>query len=190
MKRPFITLGLMALTGTGLMAGGCAQMALDAYSGGIFQQADINLTQSNYAAADYLIQQGKTYVSRRDLVRVEPIGDMEEPLMQAPIGRMIPEQVGVRLSQLGYAVDLGAVAGENEGGFLKPSNEMAARKPGFVLSGNYVRSPRKLDVKLRLTEIATGQVIAAYDYSLPLSREIARLAEPEPRIMKLEGPAQ
>lgn len=167
--------------------GGCVTAALvDNYAAGVFQRDDINMTDRNYAAADYLVQQGKTFIGRRDLVKAVPLKDLDEQYVTATIGKLIPEQIGVRLSQLGYVVDIADVTTGADTNYLKPADASLSKNAKFILAGTYVRQQRTLDVKLRLTQLSTGRVIASYDYTLPLSREIARLAEPTPRIMKVQ----
>lgn len=182
--KPFSSLATLALVS--LMLSGCLTSAvLDTYSAGIFQREDINMTEKNYAAADYLAHQAKTFISRRDLLKPLPLTDLDTPTMSATIGNVISEQIGVRFAQLGYAVDISEVTTSTDTNYLKPADSQM-KEPKFTLSGTYVRQQRTLDVKLRITQVKTGRVIASYDYALPLSREVARLAEPQPRIMKLQ----
>ena len=184
MKRlRILTLVVLAL---GLQ--GCEQAAKSFASSlattdalGIFTSEDVNLTQKSYAAADYLVQQSRSYISRHDVIKPVTLTDQEEPRIHSMLGRRIPEQVGLRFSQLGYNVDLDEVTtGENN--YLKPGQK---RSPAFVLSGSYLRRPQELDVSLRMTELSSGRVIAVFDYTMPMNREIADLAKPETRIIKV-----
>ncbi len=165
---------------------GCTAIALTQTDAlGIFRDEEVNITQRNYAAADYLIQQARTFIGRRDLLTAETLTDKDEARVHSALGRMIPQQVGVRLSQLGYKVNLDqvTVAGE-ESNYLN-SATIKNEKPDFILSGTYLRRPQELDVNLRIIEIGTGRIVAVFDYIMPMNREIAELSEPEARIYKV-----
>jgi len=152
-----------------------------------FQREDVNLKEKNYAAADYLTQQTREFIKDGQLVRAEPLIDNQAPQIGTALARVIPEQVGVRLSQLGYTMDLRPVAGETEeANYLKPGSAAAVRQASFILSGTYVRQRRDVAVNLRVTRVNDGRVVAAFDYMMPVDREISRMLESEPRIFKVE----
>lgn len=104
--------------------------------------------------------------------------------MSSTISKMIPEQIGIRLSQLGYRMDLSRVATGTDTNYLKPSIT-TGEKPDFILSGTYLRRRIEMDVNMRIIDVKAGRVIAAYDYIIPLTREVNDLATPEPKIVRM-----
>lgn len=166
------------------LLGGCSSEFLNTAAYDIFPQEETNFTPQNYAVADYLIQQANTFIGRTDLIIAEPLTDVEQPGMSSTISKMIPEQIGIRLSQLGYRMDLSQVATAADTNYLKPSIA-TGEEPGFVLSGTYMRSRTEMDVNMRIIDKNAGRVIAAYDYILPLTREINNLATPKPKIVRM-----
>lgn len=167
-----------------VFTGGCTAAFLDTAAHGIFVQEETNFSEKNYAAADYLIQQGKSFISRHALITAQPLSDVNQPNMESQFGKMVPEQIGIRLSQLGYRMDLQHVATAEDTNYLRPaisSNE----KTDFVLSGTFHRRRIEMDVSVRMIDTRNNRVVAVFDYTLPLNREIADLARPQPKIMRL-----
>jgi TolB-like protein len=167
----------------------CTAAFLDTAAHGIFTQEKTNLTEKNYAVADYLIGQAQTYINRHhDTIRATPLADRNQPEMDSKIGRIIPEQIGVRFSQLGYSVDLASVSTSEDTAVLTPGTKRDERKPDFLLSGSFTRGRSDMDVSLRLIDAANNRVVAAFDYKLPLTRDVNDLAAPQPRIMRMTAP--
>lgn len=175
---------LRAVLAAGLIASipltltGCAQALLET---GIFDGDSTNLLESSYGAADLLAHQAKgtlkpgAPIHTGILANLYPqlsssakTGDtpgtapvMTSPPPPAPFGKVITGQVGARLQQLGFNVI-------GDGG--------AATMPGdAVLTGQYARANGKVLVNLRLLDSGSGRVLAAYDYSLPVTGEISDL---------------
>ncbi|HOO81510.1 MAG TPA: FlgO family outer membrane protein [Alphaproteobacteria bacterium] len=169
-----------------MLASGCSPEALNTAAYGIFPQEQTNFKEQNYAAADYLIQQARTFIGRGDLLIAKPLSDTNQPSMSSTISKMIPEQIGIRLSQLGYRMDLSGVATGPDINYLKPSITRE-EKPDFVLSGTYLRRRIEMDVSLRIVDIKAGRVVASYDYILPLNRETAELSKPQPKIVRMDN---
>lgn len=163
---------------------GCDPQMLDTASFGIFPQQETNWTQQNYAVADYLTQQTNSYIGRGDLIAAKPLVDTEQPGMASDISKMIPEQIGTRLAQLGYRMDLSQVAYAADPNYIAP-NLRAGEKPGYILSGSYTRRRTEMDVNIRITGAQTGRVIAAHSYVMPRTREVNELATPEPKIVRM-----
>ncbi len=193
-NKPFSKLLLLSacvLAGANLTACGPAVLggtALGAAGMGAFDRDETVLLEKNYAAADYLIQQADAFMNRRyDLIIVEPLTDTTQPLASPDINRRIPEQIGVRLSQLGYRMDLSKVAGSVETNYLKPTITKG-ETPDFILSGNSTRRGGEMDVSLRIVDIKEQRVVAAFDYIIEInSRDLRESAKPKPKIMRLEN---
>ena len=162
---------------TGALIGGTA---LGVHELNIFQNPEVNLRAKNYAAADYVIQQATTFVRKdRDVIRLMPLVNFRDPETPSDVGRLIPEQIGARLIQLGYKVDDRSVA--------SPAMKMegvrsAMPASAYVLNGHYVDDRPNLNVSLRLTQEKTGRSVGAFDYMMPTNRELRTLAKPKPQI--------
>jgi TolB-like protein len=167
-----------------LATGGCTAVLLDTAAHNIFVEKKTNFTEKNYAAADYLIQQAKSYINRYAVITAQPLSDIDQPGMSSTFGKMVPEQIGVRLSQLGYTVDLDNVAISPDLSYLKPA-EGHAQKTRFVLTGTFLRKRNDMDVSLRMIDTRNSQVVAVFDYTMPLTREVADLAKPQAQIIRL-----
>jgi len=175
----------IAIACTAIILGtGCTTEFLNTAAHGIFPQEQTNFTQQNYAVADYLVQQAQTFIGRNDLLLAEPLTDSQQPGMSSTFSKMIPEQIGIRLSQLGYRMDLSKVATSADTNYLKPSIS-TGEKPDFIVSGSYTRRRIEMDVNMRIIDIKAGRVIAAYDYIIPLTREVNELATPKPKIERV-----
>lgn len=186
-RHKFLMLGGAAM----LALGGCTAAFLDTAAHGIFVQEDTNFAEKNYAAADYLIGQAGTYINRHyDIIRATPFGDQKQPAMESDIGKLIPQQVGVRFSQLGYMVDLQSVVTGEDVNYLKPPASISGKKPNFLLTGSYVRGRTDMDVSMRLVDARNARVVAAFDYTVPLTRQVNDMAAPQPKIMRMTPPAE
>lgn len=183
-KRTLKSLVLIPLSCAALTVSGCAAALLDTADIGIFPQEETNFTAQNYAAADYLVQQARTYIDRQGLIRALPLSDTTQPGMESTFGMMIPEQVGVRLSQLGYRLDLTKVATSEDLNYLKQAGSQA-KNPPFILSGTFTRRRLEVDVSLRMIDTRSGSIIAVFDYTLPRTREVDELARPKPQIIRM-----
>lgn len=169
---------LLAACTSVVMGGGAAVM-------NIFDRPDVNLAEKNYAAADYLMQAGGNFVTRHDDVKAVALQNSAEPQLSTRIGRIIAQQTGERLQQLGYRVDLTDVSAnvEHDFPYAAPAPD---RQPDFVLSGTYLNAKSKVDVKLRLVNAHTGAVVASFDYGLLMSHEIQRMTKPSPLIYRTD----
>lgn len=164
----------------------CSAALINTAAHGIFPQQETNLGQQNYAVADYLIQQAKAFIDPDDLLLAEALTDREQPGMSSKLSTIIPEQIGIRLSQLGYRVDLSKVSTAADTNYLKPSIA-GGEKPDFVISGSYTRRRIEMDVNMRIIDIKARRVIAAHDYIVPLTREMNDMARPKPKIERINA---
>ena len=171
-----------------MMNGGCTMLATSGPAMGIFQRQEENLRARNEAAADYLVQQARNFVGRTDIIRAQALVDPQERAITAPISRIIPEQVALRLIQLGYKVDVSAVSDAvNPSGY---EDTTKSSTPNFILGGTYVRAERMLTVQLRMTDVKTQRVVAGFDYDLPYTRSIGDQSTPKAKIFRTEKPVQ
>lgn len=149
----------------------------------VINQEDLNLAAKNYAVADYVIQQARTYVKRDSLIVADPLTDIETPEMTATIAKLIPEQIGIRISQLGYRVDLGKVSTTPETNYLRPGFA-EGEKPDFVLTGHYLRRRKGLDVKIRIVDLKNDAIVGSFDYTIKNEHQLRKLSDPQPKIVK------
>jgi hypothetical protein len=167
--------------------GGCTAAFLNTAAHGIFTQEEINFREKNFATADYLVGQARAFIKHNDLVVAEPLSDVHQPGMESDMSKMIPEQIGVRMSQLGYRMDLERVATTKDTNYLKPAKSDNA-KPKFILTGTFLRQRRDMDVSVRIVDATSARVVAAFDYTLPMTREVNDLAAPQPKIIRMRPP--
>lgn len=160
---------------------GCTGPLLEMASDTVFQRQDINLPEKNQAAADLIISQAQTHITKHTPISVAPLSEFLQPEISSAFGAMVTEQIGVRLSQLGYNVQLEYVSAYTDMRPPKPET------PEILLTGTYNPGYNHVSVSLRMLNIKTRRIIASFDYELPLTREIGDLIQPQPRIFKLSS---
>lgn len=179
----FLAVGAAALmlsACTSILAGGAFMAANEALKDGP------NFAAQNYAVADYIIQQADDFIEQGDLIKVEPLTDIQTPEISTTLAQLIPEQIGVRLSQLGYNVDLSAVTTTPDTSYLKGT---PGQKPSFILGGNYLRKYSEIEVKTRIIDLKQSRIVGAFDYQIDAGYDVRRLTEPKPIIMRIEEPS-
>ncbi len=157
--------------------------SISAASYGVFSRPDVNLKAKNYAAADYLASQMSNYVDKNQLILAKPLEEADHAGISSPLGSSIPEGISLRFIELGYNVNLHEVAPHNDAALYPalPSNV----SPDFILKGTYLPDKNGVDVFLRIVDVKLSRVIARFDYSLPLSREVRELSKTPTRIFKV-----
>ncbi len=187
MKYSNYILALMALPMLGacgdLLSFKLASTGVLATTSGIFSQPDVNLKEKNYAAADFLVGQMSSRVGKSSAILVQPLEEMDNAGISSPLGAYIPEGVGLRFSELGYRVWLHQVAANGNSGLYSPPPENS--KPAFILKGTYKSNNDNLAVFLRLVNVRSSQVVASFDYELPLSREVRDMSKTQTRIFRV-----
>ncbi len=168
---------------------------------------DYGLRESSYAAADMLSQYADVHIGKYKPIAIETIAMKGREDIEVPIGALIADQVSIRLSQLGYNVinrpNPKIIVKEPEVKESKKSEEKKGllaklglsdfiveeeEKPvsmayitkvekGIVLTGIYNTTRTKLIVSLKIINKDNNKIIAAYEYILPLSRDMRELAK-------------
>jgi len=175
-----VPLSLIALSGCEPLMVGAGLVAANE----IINEQDPNFAAQNYAVADYLISQADTYIDRDDLILAEPLTDIQAPEISTTIAKLIPEQIGVRLSQLGYRLDLSRVATSGTTSYVRPALT-ENRKPDFLITGNYLRrTNHDIDIKARIIDLKTNSIVAVFDYSIYMTRGVRDLSTPKPKIIR------
>ncbi len=144
----------------------------------------IQITEYNYGAADALVAQAKP-----DLTLSMPVGigalqptNLKHFEKTPPFGRVVADQIGSRMVQLGYHVkDLGTeieMIGEtSERAFLDAASKTGA---DALITGNYTISDYDVIVNVRLVGIKTGRVWGSVDYRIPLGSDTYQILGRDP----------
>lgn len=111
---------------------------------------------------------------------VATLVNIDQLEQSSTLGRVISEQITSRLAQMGLGVvELkvrnGVYMKRNEGEFLltREIKEVAsAHKAQAVIVGTYAESASFIYVSLKMVNPANSMILAAYDYALPLDRQI------------------
>ncbi len=146
------------------------------------------LRQANYAATDELFKRMAVPVygssnrpgSEEAPLIVATLANIDALEQSSTLGRVISEQVASRVAQMGRSVVELKVRNSiyikrNEGEFLltREIKEVAsAHKAQGVIVGTYAESASFVHVTLKLVDPSTSYVLAAYDYSLPLDKQV------------------
>lgn len=146
------------------------------------------MAEKNYAAADMLIQQARSYIKADTPIKVLPLRDMEKPQDVTPLGRMIARQIGGKFVQLGYHVKESGLNGDMiMPAQVNPQNTLdagATQRRGqyqvdaarpLQIMGHYASGREKLHVTLNLINPDQDRILAAYDYAIPMNRDIRHL---------------
>ena len=144
---------------------------------------DPDLTAASYGAADKLIE-GSQYGLARDrnivVATFVNINDLED---SSTLGRLIAEQVSSRLTQVGYrVVELKLrknIFMKQRGGEFMLSRAVqdvaAAHNAQAVVAGVYAVARDKVFVKSAVIQPVSAMVMSAYDYELPIGRNMRAL---------------
>lgn len=154
------------------------------YGRELLSKEEVNFREKNFAAADYLVGQARNTITLNDLIVAEPLTDIRQPTMNSPIRKMVPEQIGVRMAQLGYRMDLQKVATTGDVNYLKPALR-DGEQPKYILTGNFLRRSSDVDVSLRIVDPLNGRVVSAFDYVLPKGKDVKAISTPQPQIIRM-----
>lgn len=148
-----------------------------------------SMAELSYRAADMLSQQTQGSVTRDTPLRIGRIVDIASSNASTPFGRTVGSQIAARFVQLGYTISA-ASYDEMNGGMTAAAPEIMT-PPGVsydnayapapvtanvILTGQYAQAEDEVLVNLRLLDTAANKVMAAYDFSMPLTRDIRELA--------------
>jgi len=145
---------------------------------------DVNLTEKNNAAADYLIGRFGNRISLHDDFAFSPLVERDSPGITSPFGLYIAEGIGLRFSELGYKVWLHNVATQgNASLYPAPPVQHRAR---IIIKGTYAVKQKNVEVHLRMINVKTSQVIGHFDYTMPVTREIRDMSKTDARIFRVQ----
>lgn len=166
-----------------LSLAGCETVLLGGAAGGLIAMQNgetINLTEMNYAVADYLAGQTLNILNKRTPIGLGVLSDAGEPQITSAFGRLVPEQIGTRLSQLGYNVQIEYTD------LFEGQKAPKMQTPKALLTGTYTSGIKETDVNVRLVNLTSGQIIGSFDYVVPMTKDMQTLIAAEPRIMRVE----
>lgn len=171
-----MSLAVFSLSGCGVTEKISDYIAPSKYM--FYSGEDVNLIEMNYAAADYIAGQARNNLNRATPVLTGILTPSQNPDVTSEFGRLIPEQIGARFSQLGYIVK----PQPRDDGLPKPEIRRHA-----LLAGTYIYSESDLSVtiNLRLIDSETGQIIGAHDYILPVNKEINDMLQVKPTAIRM-----
>lgn len=114
---------------------------------------------------------------------VSTLVNIDQLEQSSTLGRLISEQVASRMTQMGFSVlelkiRSGVYMKRNEGELLltREIKEVAStHNAQAVVVGTYAESATLVHVNLKIVNPATSVILAAYDYALPLDKQIASL---------------
>jgi len=189
-----MALWVMAALAT-LNLGAC--VAAQEIKSALFESDEVNLTDNTYAAADMLAQQTRAFLTPMTPLRIGALVDTASPNEVTPFGQQVGNKLGARFVQLGYnvrsmaqppfvtaqtdamtATTGGAPQAQMVGGPPQPLQMGAmpsAEKGEALITGNYTRGKDSIFVNLRVIQAPDQRVVAAYDYALPLTRELREM---------------
>lgn len=183
--KPFRVLGF-CLVGLASLQG-CAYSttaALEQMGRELIFGTDVNLREKSYAAADYMVHQARSYIDEGDVIQAVPLTNIDAPELSSQLAHIIPAQVGSRLAQLGYYMDLSDVVPIADDSFHVGVGQ--TEKPNHVLAGTYRILDDGFQVNLRIVEQESSRIISTFDYQIPRSSEVKALAQPEAKIMVIK----
>lgn len=178
-------IGTWVLLGTSLVAiTACAKISNDLAHFQDMFNPPVNLTEYNYGAADTLVSQAKSTITLNTPISVgalQPV-NLKTNEKVPPFGKVTADQIGARLTQLGYNVrDTGMGVAQAIAMSERQHLDMARDQGSTaVITGNYTISTYDLLVNLRLTRVDDGRVLAATDYRLPLGSDTYQLVGRDP----------
>lgn len=154
----------------------------------LFDTTKINLADSSYAAVDMLAQQTKSRMTAGTPLKIAVLTDVTTPNETTAFGQQVSSQLGSRFVQLGYNVqsvpmhpNMIESAALSPGAPTPLSGAPQARQMGqqpsmgrgdALVTGTYTRMKDTLQVNLKILQAPDQKIIAAYDYSLPMTRDL------------------
>lgn len=145
------------------------------------------LVTANYDAADKLVRYATQNLDKSAPIIVATIVDIDNLKRSSRLGRLISEQVGARLTQLGYSVielklrgDIFVKRDEGEMLLSREINDISREhKAQAVVVGTYAEASEYVYVNLKVIGTDGNIAISAHNYLLPFLGNIKELAHPK-----------
>lgn len=145
------------------------------------------LRVANYQAAEELVRRLRAPVMTSNQAAagdapliIATLDNIDALEQSSTLGLVVSEQVASRLAQMGLkVVELkvrnGIYMKRSEGEFMltrEIRDVAASHRAQGVIVGTYAESTGYVHITLKLVDPASSLVLAAYDYSLPLDRQV------------------
>lgn len=174
-----------------LMMASCA--VVEEVQTSLFDTTKINLADSSYAAVDMMAQQTKSRMTVHTPLKIAVLTDVTTPTETTAFGQQVSNQLGSRFVQLGYnvqsvpmqpamiesaALDVGKPIPLNNGA---PQAKQMGQQPTMgrgdaLVTGTYTRMKDTMQVSLKILQAPDQKIIAAYDYTLPMTRDLREIS--------------
>jgi TolB-like protein len=166
---------LLALVFSGLVAG--------CYATGVHEVKDADITAASYAAADTLVERSQIPLDKSRNIVVATFVNINDLQDSSAMGRLIAEQVASRLTQQGYQVVeiklRNNIFIREQGGEFMLSRAVqdvsSAHEAQAVVAGVYAVARDRVFVKASISRPEDSTVISAYDYDLPIGKNLRAL---------------
>lgn len=143
-------------------------------------------TQANYTAVDNLLASLKAPLNPGTPIIVATLVNIDALTESSRLGRLVSEQLGARLTRLGYSVvELklrGDIFVKQREGELLLSREVrditASHKAHAVVVGTYSEARDYTYLNLKIVGVQNNIVLAAHDYTLPIDTNVRELLAP------------
>lgn len=144
---------------------------------------DVDIVANSYQAAERLLRGLQQPLDQNKPILVATFVDVADMRQSSDLGRIVSEQVGSRLTQLGYQTKemkfRGSFLVRQGGGEFVLSRALRdiSRKQDAqaVVAGVYAVAHDGVYLTLRMIRATDSAVIASYDYRLPLGPDTAAL---------------
>ncbi|MEI6413124.1 MAG: FlgO family outer membrane protein [Pseudomonadota bacterium] len=171
----WLTLGLVLFTAVGTT--GCQSLLINK------SPPKAEVIVSNHTAADVLIQQAGPNLAHNSTLLVASFVNVDDLTLSSTFGRLAAEQVAGQFTACGYQIVEAALRNslyirERQGQFLL-SRELRELSSDFnaptVIVGTYAVGRERIYVNARLVRAADNVVVAAYNYELPIDRDVSQM---------------
>jgi TolB-like protein len=194
-KTRLFVAGLVALSLTGIT--GCENTQYRDESEPTYEEAALyKFIQTNYKAADALLGAMLSPASTSNFTSassgsmlVATLADINRLEQSSALGRIITEHLSSRLAQRGRSVvemklRSNVFVRNDQGEFLltRKFRELALEhNASAVVVGTYTDGGTFVFVSLKLIDPASGLILSAHDYTLPMDRQVRQLVSKERR---------
>lgn len=190
MTHSFLKLSLVSLLALGGAVSLSACHTTD-HNNPFVEAVHKDLQDYSYDAADDLIGDARYKVGANTPVLVGTLNNVDKLERSSTFGRMVAEQVSARFVQRGFSVSelkmrnsvniKQGLGDPNESGEYLLSRDVSAiggeHKAAVAVTGTYAVAGRDVFVNLKMIDVATGQLISATDYNVPLDSNLRELVE-------------
>lgn len=150
-----------------------------------------NLRDYSYGGADDLVSDARYSVGPNTPILVGTLNNVDKLERSNTFGRMTSEQLSARFAQRGFMVSelkmrnsvnikegLGDPAESGEYLLSRDVRSIGGEHAAAaVITGTYAVAGNEIFVNLKMIDVATGKIISATDYAVPLTSNIRELVE-------------